>query len=112
MFDKLTVGGFKWVKVVDYVHNTDNDYGFILQVDLEYPNHLHDAHNAYPLTPEKLNGKLIPNLNNKTKNVFNYKALQTYESLGLVVTRYHKILRFKQRTRLKPYIKFNINKFG
>lgn len=110
MCDKLPVGGFKWVKVVDYVNNTEDDYGFIVQVYLKYPKHLHDAHNAYPLAPERLNGKLIPNLDNKTKYVLNYKALQTYESLGLVVTRFHKVLRFKQRAWLKPYIKFNINK--
>ena len=27
--------------------------GWILEVDLEYPAHLHDAHNDYPLTQEK-----------------------------------------------------------
>ena len=27
--------------------------GWILQVDLEYPEYLHDAHNGYPLAPEK-----------------------------------------------------------
>lgn len=32
------------------------------------------------------------------------------ESVGLVVTHYHKILRLKQQSCLKPYIEFNINK--
>ena len=27
--------------------------GWILEVDLEYPEELHDAHNGYPLAPEK-----------------------------------------------------------
>ena len=27
--------------------------GWILEVDLEYPTHLHDAHNDYPLAPGK-----------------------------------------------------------
>ena len=37
----------------------------MLEVDLEYPEDLHDEHNNYPLAPEvlKINGvnKLIPN---------------------------------------------------
>ena len=45
------------------------------EVDLEYPEHLHDLHNDYPLASERVKigdvEKLIPNLNNKT----NYVAL-------------------------------------
>jgi len=51
--------------------------GYILEVDLEYPDKLHDFHNNYPLAPEniKVNKvcKLIPNLNNKKKYVLHYK---------------------------------------
>ena len=31
------------------------DEGYILQVDLEYPEDLHRAHGSFPLAPEKLN---------------------------------------------------------
>ena len=32
----------------------DGPEGFILDVDLEYPEDLHNAHNSYPLTPERM----------------------------------------------------------
>jgi hypothetical protein len=30
----------------------DSDSGYVLEVDLEYPVHLHDLDNDYPLAPE------------------------------------------------------------
>ena len=32
----------------------DSPIGFILEVDLEFPDELHELHNDYPLAPEKL----------------------------------------------------------
>jgi len=32
----------------------DNPTGYILEADLEYLRHLHELHNDYPLTPEKV----------------------------------------------------------
>ena len=32
----------------------DAEYGYILEVDLEYPDSLHGAHNDYPLAPQKM----------------------------------------------------------
>ena len=34
--------------------NSDGDTGYILECDIDYPYHLHDLHNDYPLAPEKL----------------------------------------------------------
>ena len=33
---------------------SDNKKGYILEVDLEYPEELHELHNDYPLTAEKM----------------------------------------------------------
>ena len=35
-------------------YKEDSEKGFIAEVDLEYPEELHDLHNDYPLAPEKV----------------------------------------------------------
>ena len=35
-------------------HPADGPEGFILEVNMEYPGDLHNAHNAYPLAPERM----------------------------------------------------------
>ena len=94
---------FEWVKKVDGFNvnsiNEKSKIGYFLEVDLEYPDELHNLHNDYPLAPEKFvvtndmlskycqniadehdkkigdAKKLIPNLRNKTKYVLHYRNL-------------------------------------
>ena len=58
MSEYLPYGEFKWLKNVDELDvmsiNEKSDIGYILEVDLEYPDELHELHNDYPLAPEKL----------------------------------------------------------
>ena len=108
--------------------------GFFLEVDTEYPDELHKLHNDYPLAPEKLAvssdmlskyckkiatkykikvadvKKLIPNLGNKIKYVLHYRNLQLYLSLGMRLTKIHRILKFKQSDWMKKCIDFNTEK--
>ena len=53
----LPYGGFKWLKNVDdFDVNSIGEkgpIGYILKVDLEYPNKLHKLHYDYKLAPEK-----------------------------------------------------------
>ena len=111
-----------------------SDVGYLLEVDLDYPNELHELHNDYPLAPERLAvsndmlstyckniadeydikvgnvKKLIPNLGNKTKYVLHYRNLQLYLSLGMKLTKIHRALLFKQFDSMKKYIDFNTKK--
>ena len=105
----LPTHGFRWMneKELTYWKNMP----CILEVDLEYPTHLHDLHNDYPLAPERLLinkvEKLIPNLNNRVKYVVHYETLKLYESFGLKVTKIHRGITFEESAWLEPYIKLN-----
>ena len=59
-FEYLPYGDFKWlseeeIKVFDLHSIPENSLiGYILEVDLKYPEELHDSHNDYPLCSEKI----------------------------------------------------------
>ena len=134
----LPYGGFKWLKIVDRFDvnsiSEKSPIGHFLEVDLEYPDELHVLHNDYPLSPEKLAipydmlsdyfkkiadkceikvgyvKELIPNLGNKTNYMLHYRDLQLYLSLGMKLTKIHKVLKFKQSDWMKKYIDFNTEK--
>ena len=82
-----------------------------LDIDLEYPEDLHDLHNDYPLAPESIKirnvERLIPNLNNKTNYVVHYENLKLYESLGLKITKIHRGIKFEESAWLEEYINLN-----
>ena len=116
---KLPTHGFKWLtggemeKIYENRHNL-NKMPCILEVDLEYPENLHDLHNDYPLCPEKVkckNGveKLIPNLRDKTKYVLHYKNLIQCLDMGLKIKHIHKGIKFVESEWMKPYIDKNTN---
>ena len=115
MSQPLPVDGFEWLPACQLLHWDficgDDGIGCILEVDLEYPKNLHDAHNEYPLAPEslKINNipKLIPNLKDKTKYILHYKNLQQYLSLGMVLKKVHRGIKFNERPWLKDYIQLN-----
>ena len=54
--------------------------------------------------------KLIQNLGSKTNYVLHYRNLQLHLSLGIKVTKIHKVLKFKQPEWMKKYINFNTEK--
>ena len=138
MIQNLPTGGFKWAYYIDeeFIRNyDDNDIGYFVKCDLEYPNELHDLHNNYPLavesraidfselSPYQLNQieshnekhndkikKLVPNLYNKVNYVCHIRNLKYYLEKGLKLSKIHQVLQFNQSKWLKPYIDFNTQK--
>ena len=121
MSEKLPVHSFKWMtnKEIENMFNNQivqvwEKTPCILEVDLEYPEELHDHHNDYPLAPERIeckNGvkKLIPNLWDKNNYVVHYKTLMQYLSLGMKLKKIHRGIKFIESGFLKPYIDKNTN---
>ena len=109
MSQPLPIGGFQWMSEKEL--ETWKNYPCILEVNLDYPDHLHDSHNDYPLAPERVQvesvEKLIPNLKHKTKYVIHYKNLQLYEKLGLTITKIHRGIQFEEYAWLEGYIDLN-----
>ena len=111
MSKPLPTKGFKWMKKEEL--KNWKSMPCILEVDLTYPEKLHDLHNDYPLAPERVTvnkvEKLIPNLNDKTKYVIHHENLKLYLSLGLKLTKIHRGIKFEESAWLKPYIDLNTN---
>ena len=99
MSQNLPTHGFKWMKnitkekVMDILEKANHSMsnlgskGYIFEVDLEYPPHLWETHNDYPLAPEKMivNGveKLICHFKPRKNYVVHYRNLRQYLEMGM-----------------------------
>ena len=136
MRQPLPKSGFHWKRIMPTEEQImkmkwNAKKGWILEVDLEYPNYLHDAHNGYPLVPEKRateswkmseyqhrlmadlgleppnTEKLVLMLEDKEKYVVHFKNLQFYLSQGLRLKKVHRVIEFDQEPWMEPYIRMN-----
>jgi hypothetical protein len=126
---------FKWEKnhetimmkipKMDWRHSS---VGYVLEVDLHIPNHLHDKFDDFPLAPETIcvkdewkpefmknepSGsckKLLMTHHDKKNYIIHFALLQYYISLGIEVTHVHNIISFSQKPFFKKYIDFNSQK--
>jgi hypothetical protein len=131
MCQYLPTGEFKWNedkwdtdKILEL--KDDSDIGFLFDVDVSYPEELHDKFNNYPPLPENmiikkeyLNKwqqenyneskikKLCCSLNDKKNYIVNYRYLKLALSLGVKLDKVNRVLQFKQSNFLKQYIMLN-----
>ena len=138
MSQPMPTGDFYWLdegqmKNIDWIKQTeDQDFGYFVECDLEYPQQIHDQHNDYPMAPErfpieftllsesqvalrrnyampKSSGvvKLVPNLLPKQKYTVHYLNLKFYLEHGMKLGKVHRVIGFRQSRWLAPYIKKN-----
>ena len=127
--DELEYDNIEWENI-----STEEDTGYILEVDLEYPDNLHELHNDFPLAPEKMKipnkdlskyqkdlleylkdfgyrraptEKLVTTLYHKEKYTLHFVNLKLSLQMGMKLTKIHRALKFKQSKYLKEYIDLN-----
>ncbi|KYN08269.1 hypothetical protein ALC62_00752 [Cyphomyrmex costatus] len=99
MCQPLLYADFRWVDDVQNFDFTtialDSPTGYILEVDLEYPQQLHDAHTDLPFCPMrekppgKRDDKLLATLCDKQRYVIHYRNLQQCTRHGLRIAKVH-----------------------
>lgn len=117
MCQPLPYSEFQWVNDVSNFEISsiaiDSPIGYILEVDLEYPQSQHDAHTDLPFCPTqakppgKKQEKLLATLYDKQRYVIHYRSLQQCTRHGLRITKIHRILQFAQAPWLRKYIELN-----
>lgn len=121
MMKSLPYANFHWVEPMDvYGENIfdcreDDEYGYILEVDLSYPKELFEEHKDLPFCPQHMippvsdsnERKLLTTLYPKKNYVIHYAYLQQALKFGLKLEKIHKCLKFQQKQWIKPYIDLN-----
>ena len=96
MSQKLTVNNFEWIKDnsqfnEDFIknYNEESDEGYFLEVDVQYPEKLHEFHRNSLFLHERMKTKkvekLVANLHDKTEYVICIRNLKQALNHGLVL---------------------------
>ena len=109
----------------------DNEYGYFIECDLEYPVEIEEKTKNFPFCPYQTKAdpdlfsaymnnvnqpnykptpKLMCDVTNKTKYMIHYRMLKFYLNQGMKVTKIHTIYRFKHSAWLGKYIDHNTQK--
>ena len=118
MTEKLPVRGFRWMEIIskineDFVKDYDmnNNKGYILDVDIDYPSKLQNLHSDLPFLPERMiiinTKKLVCNLNDKKNYIVHINVLKQALDHGLKLRKVHRVIEVDQEAWLKEYIDVN-----
>ena len=112
MSEKLPVGCFKWKKTfINFMKNygEDNDKGYILKVDVEYPKNLLNVHGDLSVLAERMKikkkcNKLVFNINAKENYVVQIRALKQALNHGRILKKVHRVIQLNQEDWLKSVL--------
>ena len=113
MSEKLPVGGYtrsnnhdRYTSEFIKNYNENSNLRYLFEVDIEYPQHLHEIHSHLPFLSEKKE-KLLATLNDKENCVVHICALKPALTRRLTLKKIHRVIKFRQEGWLKPYIDKN-----
>ena len=120
MSQKLAVRNFKWIEKDDiskfdetFIKNYDEngDKGYILEVNVEYPEKICMLHSDLAFLPERMKinkcTKLTCTIQNNENCVIHIRSLKQAVNHGLKLKKVHRIIQFDQEAWLKPYVDMN-----
>ena len=93
------------------VNNGNDDKGYMLDVDVDYPNKLQNLHSDLPFLPERMvinnTRKSVCNLNDQKNYIVHINVLKQALDHGLKLRKVHRVIEFDQEAWLKEYIDVN-----
>ena len=118
MSEPLSVNGFDWVEDLSKIYedviknyDKDSDKGYILEVYVKYPKHLHDLHSDLQFLPERIKidkcNKLVCNMYDKKNYIVDIRSLKQALNHGLILKKVHRVIQFNQEAWFRPYIDVN-----
>jgi len=132
---KLPYNDFSWMDRAEFEEidwkevDTEGEFGYILEVDLTYPEKLHKTHSNFPVAPENVeirfenlsplsqdfcfslenndkykDVKLVSTFHKRREYVTHFKNLKLYLELGLELKKVRRVLKFRQNNFILPFI--------
>ena len=118
MSQKLLLKYFKWVEDVselneDFIkcYSDESNERYFLEVDVQYPENLHNLYYSLSLLPKRIKikkvDKLLGNLHDNEEYILHIRNFKKALNYKLVFEKVHRVIKFKQKSWSKQYIDKN-----
>ena len=108
MLQELPINKLEWIEDTsqfdeDFIknYNGESDEGYFLEVDVQYPEKLHEFHNDLLFLPERIKiekfQKLVSNLHDKTEYIIHIRNFKQVLNHGLIFKKVNRMIKFNQK---------------